>query len=119
MPKQKFVQVTWIDAWEDESNFATAHAIAQTHEPMTVRTRGWLLVDDDTGISLAGEDSAQDGHDVFRRRCFIPRVNVKLVEELKFSKPRKVRNGNLVGSSDGDSAVGRNPGVPVGEGAVQ
>lgn len=84
-----FVTVFWMDAWKDEENFATAHAIAQNHRPMDVETRGWLIVDDEVGVSVAAERSMQDGHTVYRDRSFIPRVNVKSVAAHRIAPPRK------------------------------
>ena len=83
------VIVEWHDAWSDEANFATAHGVKSTHEPMVVRTLGYVLVDDETGISVVAERSVQDGHDVFRGRTFIPRAMVKSVTSYKLSKPRQ------------------------------
>jgi hypothetical protein len=85
----RFVEVFWIDAWQDQENFTTLHGVKSTHEPMLVKTRGWLLVDDDMGISLANEDSQQDGHAVYRGRSFIPRVNVREVKDVVSRKARK------------------------------
>ena len=85
------VIVEWQDAWSDEANFATAHGVKSTHEPMVVRTLGYVLVDDETGISVVAERSVQDGHDVFRGRTFIPRAMVKSVTPYKLSKPRRIR----------------------------
>lgn len=86
--KRQLVIVDWLDAWQDQDNFATAHGIAATHEPMPVQTIGWLIKEDDVGVSVANEQSTQDGHDVFRGRTFIPRAMIKSVTLFNLTKPR-------------------------------
>lgn len=90
MPKQLTI-VKWDDAWQDQENFATIHGIKQTHEPMLVETMGVLLVDDETGISIANERSTQDGKDVYRGRSFIPRAMIIPggVQTFNLTKPSK------------------------------
>jgi len=83
------VLVTWDDAWTDTDGFATLHGVQQTHQPMAIQTIGWLLQDDTTGISLANEQSAEDGHPTYRGRTFIPRAMVRTVQPFTMTKPRK------------------------------
>lgn len=85
------VLVEWLDAWADTDNFATQHGITQTHHAMPVTTLGWLMVDDDAGVSVANERSTENGSDVFRGRTFIPRAMVTKVTPFKMTKPRKVK----------------------------
>lgn len=87
--ERQLVVVKWLDAWQDQENFTTAHGIKATHEPMPVETIGWLVQDDEVGVSLANEQSTQDGHDVFRGRTFVPRAMVQSVTPFKLTKPRK------------------------------
>ncbi len=87
----QLVLVTWDDAWADTDGFATMHGIAQTHHPMKIQTMGWLLQDDETGVSLANERSSEDGTDTFRGRTFIPRAMVRDVKPFKMTRPRIVR----------------------------
>lgn len=91
LQKRQFVMVLWDDAWQDQENFATAHGIQSTHEPMPVETVGWLIQDDEVGVSLANERSTQDGHDVFRGRTFIPRAMVRSVLPFNLTKLRTKR----------------------------
>lgn len=86
--KRQFVFVYWDDAWQDQENFATAHGIATTHEPMPIETAGWLIQDDEIGVSVVNERSTQDGHDVFRGRTFVPRAMIKEVVPVKITRPR-------------------------------
>lgn len=89
--KYQFVQVLWLDAWQDQENFASAHGIRATHEPMPVETIGWLVVNDEVGISVANERTMQDGVDMFRGRTLIPRAMVKSVTPYNLTKPRSKR----------------------------
>lgn len=88
---RQLVVVEWLDAWQDQENFATAHGIAVTHAPLPVQTIGWLIQQDDVGVSVANEKSTQDGQDVFRGRTFVPAAMVKSVVPFNLSKPRKPR----------------------------
>ena len=88
MDKQ-LVIVFWNDAWVDDDNFSTQHGIVSTRGPMPVQTIGWLIHDDDVGVSVANEQSVQDGHDVYRGRTFIPRAMIVSVSPFNLVKPRK------------------------------
>lgn len=89
--QRQLVIVEWLDAWQDQDNFATAHGITSTHAPMPVQTIGWLIHDDEVGVSVANEASTEDGSDVFRGRTFVPRAMIKSVTPYKIVKPRKPR----------------------------
>lgn len=88
---RQLVIVRWNDAWQDQENFSTAHGIASTHSPMPISTLGWVIQDDEEGISIVNEQSTQDGHDVFRGRTFIPRAMIKSVTPYNLTKPRTKR----------------------------
>lgn len=85
---RQLVIVRWLDAWQDQENFTTAHGIVATHAPLPVETLGWLIQDDDVGISVANEQSTSDGQAVFRGRTFIPRKMVESVSNFNLTKPR-------------------------------
>jgi hypothetical protein len=87
--KRQLVIVVWNDAWQDQENFATAHGIVSTHGPMPVQTIGWIIQDDEVGVSVANEASTEDGHDVFRGRTFVPRAMITSVSPFNLIKPRK------------------------------
>jgi hypothetical protein len=89
---RRLVVVVWDDAWQDQENFVTAHGIASTHEPLKVTTLGWVIRDDEVGISVANERSVDDGKDVFRGRTFIPRAMVKSVTDFILATPRKKKS---------------------------
>lgn len=87
----RLVLVEWDDAWQDQDNFATAHGMAQTHHPITPETLGWVIVDDDEGISLVNERCLQQDPPTYRGRTFIPRAMVKKVTEVRLAAPKKER----------------------------
>lgn len=89
--KIPFVIVEWDDAWQDQENFATATAVKGSHAPMPIETHGWLLVDDEVGVSIANERSYQDGQPVYRGRTFILRSMVKEVIPVTISRRRTPR----------------------------
>lgn len=84
-----FVEVVWNDAWQDTENFQSAHGITLTHKPLVVKTLGWLVVDDEVGVSVANERSQDGDGETFRGRSFIPRAMVQSVTPYKLAKPRK------------------------------
>lgn len=86
----KFVEVSWDDAWSDMSEFVTLNDALHGHRPSAIRTRGWLLVDNEVGVTLCSDHSPED--DTYRGRTFIPRVLVKSTTILpEPRKPRKKR----------------------------
>ena len=87
----QLVLVVWDDAWQDHDNFATQHGIQQTHQPLAVQTLGWLLVDDETGMSVANERSTEDGKTIYRGRTFVPRPMIRSITPFKMIKPRKIK----------------------------
>lgn len=89
MDGRQLVVVVWDDAWQDQDNFATAHGIQQTHTPLAVQTIGWVIQDDEIGISVANERSSEDGHDIFRGRTFVPRAMIRSVTPFNLARPRK------------------------------
>lgn len=87
MSSLPLVIVEWADAWTDEMG-VTAEDVRATHKPMMVRTIGWLLLDDEIGVSLANEHF-NDGS--YRGRTFILRSMVRTVTPHTLVKPRKPR----------------------------
>lgn len=114
---RQLVVIEWLDAWADQENFATAHGILSTHEPMPVQTIGWLIQDDETGISVVNEQSTQDGHDVFRGRTFIPRAMIKIVTAYNLTKPRKKKEAPHANPPDPSEQRILDESSPVGAGS--
>lgn len=91
---RRLVLIEWSDAWADTDNFSSAHGIIQSHAPMIVQTLGWVIQDDEVGISVVNELSTEDGKSIFRGRTFIPRAMVQKVTEFTLSKPRKKKDSS-------------------------
>lgn len=90
MTAHTLVLVLWDDAWQDQENFSSAHGIISTHHPMAVQTLGWLIQDDEVGVSVVNEKSIEDGTEVYRGRTFVPRAMIKSVTPFKLTKvPKK------------------------------
>lgn len=86
---KRLVLVEWSDAWQDQENFSSAHGIKSTHAPMIVTTLGWVVQEDEEGVSVVNEQSGQDGSEVYRGRTFIPKAMVRKVTEYKLTAPKK------------------------------
>lgn len=87
--ERRLVLIKWNDAWGDQDNFASSHSIAMSHRPMSVETLGWLIHEDETGLSVVNERSVEEGNDVYRGRTFVPRAMVHSVTDFTLAKPRK------------------------------
>lgn len=84
-PDLPLVIVEWHDAWTNELG-VTIEDVGASHKPMRVQTIGWLLKDDDVGVSLANEHF-DDGS--YRGRTFILRSMVVSVVPFALTKPRQ------------------------------
>lgn len=80
------VVVEWDDAWVDGSDPVNLADAASSHKPKTIVTLGWVLKDDERGISLANEHYADE--DTYRGRTFIPRAMVRSTTPFKLAKIR-------------------------------
>lgn len=93
----QFVVVLWDDAWIDATEPKTIADVDQEHKPLVVKTFGWLLKEDETGVSLASErylDNAE--HDVFRAKTFIPRQMIKSVTPVNLTQKRAKKISKMV-----------------------
>lgn len=74
----QFVRVLWNDAWMDATEPKTVADITAEHKPLVVESFGWLIIDDEMGVSLASERYLDNNeHDVFRAKTFIPRAMIR------------------------------------------
>lgn len=89
MTDRRLVVVEWLDAWTKDEGAALDDAKG-SHAPTVVHTIGWVLYEDEVGISLANEYY----DDYWRGRTFIPRGMIKEVIPFKLSKPRKKKETN-------------------------
>lgn len=85
MTNKPLVICTWLDAHGTGIGALREHELP--HEALKIHTIGWLLRDDDKGVSLAAE-YCEDG--AWRGVTFVPRVLVESVRAVKKVRaPRK------------------------------
>lgn len=87
MTEPRYVTCTWLDAWADPVDDVSLEKAAEKHKPLEMETRGWLLVDNEVGISLFVERTAD--RDSYRGRTFIPKGMIKSVEDFPPIKKRR------------------------------
>lgn len=99
MSEPRFVTCVWKDAFADGVEDVTVEHAKEKHRPIVMETRGYLLVDDEVGVSLFHERCREDN--TFRGRTFILRQNVISVEDFPLKrKPRKRKEPVDAGVSD-------------------
>lgn len=85
----RFAQVTWLDAWADGVDDVTQDKVHEKHHPLEMQTRGWILLDDEIGISLFYERCTDPLS--YRGRTFIPRAMVKSVDDFPVKRKPKTK----------------------------
>jgi hypothetical protein len=65
----QLVVVRWNDAWVDGTDPVSLADAAATHKPKVIETLGWILKEDEVGISIANEHYADE--ETYRGRTFI------------------------------------------------
>jgi hypothetical protein len=86
MAKVPLVFVEWDDAWGDKEDEVTLESVASSHKPTKVLTVGWLVYEDEAGISIFNE--TYEGK--YRGRTFIPRgMNPKVIPVKKSRKKKE------------------------------
>jgi hypothetical protein len=78
--------VRWQDAHSDGGQHAESDI---AHEALIVHTIGYVLRDDDKGVSIAAEFIPES--DNYRAITFIPRALVLAVEGLKRTRSRRTK----------------------------
>jgi hypothetical protein len=86
MTKLPLVMVVWDDANTGEDSI-DKDTVAGYHRPTVVHTLGWVMRDDDIGITLVNEFYEES----YRGRTFIPRGMIKSVTPYNLSRPRAKR----------------------------
>ena len=71
-----YVCVVWDDAWKDADNDVTQEQARDQHKPTECHTPGWILEDNEKGITVAGEYSPNG---TYRSRTFVLRSLIKEV----------------------------------------
>lgn len=87
----RFVTVTWLDAWADGVDDVTPENVKDKHKPIEMETRGWLLVDDEEGVSVFYE--RVKGTSNYRGRTFVLRGMIKSIEDFP-AKRRYIKNAS-------------------------
>ena len=91
MPEHNFplVLVEWKDANVGGDDQVTLDNIDQFHKPTIIHTLGWLIKQDDEGITVCNEYF----DDTYRGRTFIPAGMIITATPFKLTKPRKPKLG--------------------------
>lgn len=77
------VAVVWNDAHASSAELIDQASIVESHKPKEVITLGWLMREDEAGVSVCAEYVAELG---YRGHTFVPRSLVKQIIILK--KPK-------------------------------
>ena len=85
-PALQLALILWDDAWSDQEP-VTEYAAGVAHAPEQINTLGWILRDDEIGITVVNEFYG----DKYRGRTFIPRGMVRTVTRYTLQRPRKAR----------------------------
>jgi hypothetical protein len=91
--KRPVAVVVWDDARGSATSTFTEKDIP--HEPLVMTTMGWLLRDDEKGISVAMEKYSEDGETCWRGHSFIPREMIRSCTLFAMSKVRVKAVPNL------------------------
>ena len=81
----ELVILTWLDAHTDTSEFSLTE-LDEKHKAWQIETVGWLLRDNQEGVSLANEKTSPE---TYRGFTFVPKGMVLSVKPYK--SPRKPR----------------------------
>lgn len=84
-----FVLVEWLDAHSDLTETTAADARLK-HSAAKMFTAGWLMFDDEEGVTLFNEVCPED--DSYRGRSFVPRGMIKSVTKVRLTKERKPKS---------------------------
>ena len=84
-----FSELTWIDAWCDGVDDTTPEDVHMKHKPLLMITRGWVLKNDEIGVSMFYERCLDPPS--FRGRTFVPAAMVRSLEPYPKPKPRRAR----------------------------
>jgi hypothetical protein len=113
MTKKPLVIVTWDDADSSSVAVITDENIDDVHKPSVIKTVGWLLREDERGVSLCNEFYEEAGKERFRGHTIIPRPLVHSV--VPVIKPRKRRERKRAKSGSSESVSEGN--VPAVDGS--
>lgn len=87
------VEVVWEDAWVSGTESTTLTDAHLRHRASVTQTVGWLLLDNEIGVSLANERCLDEGEEEYRGRTFIPRSLIRSVNQV--NSPKRARKPKL------------------------
>lgn len=90
-----FVIVEWEDPNSSSVEVITEENIADFHVPEVMKTAGWLLRDDDKGVSIANEVYFEKGKARWRGHTFIGRSLIRTLSHVRVTPPRKPRKKSI------------------------
>ena len=85
-PSVPYVVCIWLDAWKDMDDTSIVGEAHERHRAAVLETPGWLVYDNEDGVSIFHEYSAEDGS--FRGRSFIPRGMIKTIVPVTLARKR-------------------------------
>lgn len=94
-PTPPFVRVFWKDAHSDQTQYAEGEI---PHSAILIESRGWLLRQDETGVTIFSERLDDAGRITWRGRSFIPAGMIDRIEtgQLRWGMP--ARRGRMSAS---------------------
>lgn len=85
--KRPVAVVVWNDAHGSVNKDIDPDSV-QDHKPMVMTTMGWLLVDNEQGVTVAMEKFVEEGKDYYRGATFVPRGMITSVTQYALTKIR-------------------------------
>ena len=87
--KLKLVLCIWKDAWVDGTDPVSQNDAHLKHRASIHETIGWLLFQNEDGISIANEYCPED--ETYRGRTYIPNGMLVSTTPFNLTKPRQPR----------------------------
>lgn len=84
------VIVRWNDAQSSATHVFKEGEDMNYHKPMVMETLGWLLKDDEQGVSVMNEAFSEEGLN-YHGHTFVPRSLILSTEVVKAQRKRKVK----------------------------
>jgi hypothetical protein len=81
------VEVVWGDAWGEADDEVSLDDVASTHTPTIMHTVGWLVHQDEIGVSIFNEK--YDSRPSYRGRTFILASMIKSITPLPGQRKRR------------------------------
>lgn len=92
--KRQVVVVSWDDAHGSAHREVTEDDMP--HRPVVMQTLGWLLRDDEKGVSLANELATDMDSTCYRGHTFVPRGMVRSMVPFNLVVPRTKKGADPI-----------------------